>query len=200
MKKALNRMVPVIAGIAWAAIVCFGLVKLYNYEIAPSTAAGKVAQEWPQRASLVRDEHRYQLLMFAHPQCPCTQASIGELELIMAKAAGKVNANVVFVQLAHFDEEWVKSNLYKRAENIPGVEVIIDPQAREAKLFGATTSGQVFLYDPQGNLVFAGGITAARGHAGDNAGRSAIEAMLNGKPTKVSRTPFFGCLLYNKHS
>jgi hypothetical protein len=42
-------------------------------------------------------------------------------------------------------------------------------------------------------LLFAGGITAARGHAGDNAGRSAIETLLAGGRPGYDRTPVFGC-------
>ena len=42
------------------------------------------------------------------------------------------------------------------------------------------TSGQVVVYDAKGALLFSGGITAARGHMGDNAGRDRITALLRG--------------------
>jgi len=52
------------------------------------------------------------------------------------------------------------------------------------------------LYDISGRLVFDGGITSARGHQGDNAGRSAISALLTGQHDVVVRaTPVFGCLI-----
>jgi hypothetical protein len=62
-----------------------------------------------------------------------------------------------------------------------------------ARQFHATTSGQTLLYSPAGSLMFSGGITAARGHEGDNVGESTIVALLTGKPTDVVRTPVFGC-------
>jgi hypothetical protein len=48
----------------------------------------------------------------------------------------------------------------------------------EACLFGAATWGQTMVYGRDGRLLFSGGITAARGHYGDNAGTQAIAALL----------------------
>ena len=47
-----------------------------------------------------------------------------------------------------------------------------------------------------GSLVFSGGITAARGHEGDNHGRSAIEDHLLHGGARVAHTPVFGCDLF----
>ena len=49
-----------------------------------------------------------------------------------------------------------------------------DDDGAEARRFGAETSGQTLLYDARGALAFSGGITGARGHAGDNAGRASL--------------------------
>ena len=46
-------------------------------------------------------------------------------------------------------------------------------------------------------LLFSGGITVARGHAGDNTGRGAIEELIDGETAVSRRTPVFGCALYN---
>ena len=54
-----------------------------------------------------------------------------------------------------------------------------DDDGAEARRFGAETSGQTLLYDEHGALLFSGGITGARGHAGDNAGRASLVALLN---------------------
>ena len=45
----------------------------------------------------------------------------------------------------------------------------------------------------RGDLLFSGGITFARGHAGDNAGRTAIEACAAGQSPGYRQTPVFGC-------
>ena len=78
---------------------------------------------------------------------------------------------------------------------IPGVRVLVDVDGREAARFGARTSGTVLVYSPHGALLFAGGITASRGHSGDNLGRDAVVTILDrGQPDRTA-TPVFGCPL-----
>jgi len=63
---------------------------------------------------------------------------------------------------------------------------------------GAETSGYVLLYDRSGQLRFRGGITAGRGHAGDNAGEDAVVALVTGRPASRQQTPVYGCSLVAK--
>jgi hypothetical protein len=105
---------------------------------------------------------------------------------------------VLFVAPSGVPEGWERSDTWARAAEIPGVEVIRDPRGALAARFGATVSGHTVVYDAAGHLVFQGGITPARGHEGDNVGRSAIVAMLGtrGAPrASTTRTPTFGCEL-----
>ena len=78
--------------------------------------------------------------------------------------------------------------------------MVVD-DGREARLFGAATSGQTMVYGRNGHLLFSGGITAARGHYGDNAGASAIGALLE-QPTPQSgrKTAVYGCALFAPRS
>jgi hypothetical protein len=75
------------------------------------------------------------------------------------------------------------------------VTIHFDQGGREAGLFGAATSGQTDLYDAHGTLKFSGGITAARGHAGDNAGRDALAAWISTGTAHRPGAPVFGCAL-----
>jgi hypothetical protein len=70
-----------------------------------------------------------------------------------------------------------------------------DPNGAEAQLFGAETSGYVLLYDTLGQLLFKGGITGSRGHAGDNAGENAIVSLLTGQGASAKQAPVYGCSL-----
>jgi hypothetical protein len=56
------------------------------------------------------------------------------------------------------------------------------------------------LYDSHGDLLFAGGITSARGHSGDNSGREAIIQILNNQTEEHQGTPVFGCPIFDPHS
>jgi hypothetical protein len=76
------------------------------------------------------------------------------------------------------------------------VTVVRDDDGRHAKQFGAATSGQTLLYDQDGALVFSGGITGARAHAGDNLGRQSLVALLNRQPAARTGTSVFGCPLF----
>ena len=111
-----------------------------------------------------------------------------------------VNANVVFVKPAGFDEAWEQSDLWRSAMAIPGVTVTEDENGVEARRFGSETSGQVELYSATGALLFSGGITGSRGHSGDNDGRTAILSLLTTGRAAKTETPVFGCPLHNAPS
>ncbi|MBI4430403.1 MAG: RedB protein [Candidatus Omnitrophica bacterium] len=134
--------------------------------------------------------------MMVHPHCACSRASLGELERLLAQSAGKAKAHVVFLKPGQFPDSWVNTDTWRRAKSLPDVEVVDDVDGAEAKLFSATTSGQTFLYDSKGRLIFSGGITGARGHEGDNKGRSTIVDWLNHGTLAVKETFVFGCSLF----
>jgi hypothetical protein len=133
--------------------------------------------------------------MFAHPKCPCTEASVEELTALLGETARPLNAHVIFFRAEHTGDDWTQTSLWQAAAAIPGVKVSLDDHGSEAALFGCQTSGDVVLYDAAGQLTFHGGITAARGHSGANAGRSAISTLLAGDRVPQNRTPVFGCSL-----
>lgn len=183
-----------IFGVTWIAAVAFGLGVLLRYESTPGRI-GVVAGKWPAASSLPHPGPNPTLVMLAHPHCPCTRASIGELAQIMADTQGKLNAHVLFTKPPGAGADWDDTELRRSAAAIPGATVVTDADGSEARRFGAETSGHTFLFDPSGALLFSGGITASRGHAGRNAGESAIIAAVNGKRSDRMRTPVFGCSL-----
>lgn len=194
-----KQLVIVVAVAVWIPAVAFGIGVLWRYSTTPGTPATPPSV-WPVNASVKRENGRATLVMFAHPQCSCTAATLGELAIIMAHEQGRLDANVFFFLPASESSAWARSDLWRTAAAIPGVRVFEDRQAAVAQSFGTFTSGQTLLYDAQGRLRFKGGITAFRGHSGDNAGRSAITALLqndaSGQPiSPVVTTPVLGCSL-----
>lgn len=138
--------------------------------------------------------------MLAHPHCPCTRASLGELAQIMAERHGKLNAYVLFMKPGGSGADWDETDLRRSAAQIPGVTVVSDLDGVEAQHFGAKTSGHAFLFGADGRLLFSGGITASRGHAGGNAGESAILAAISDGSRQSSHTMVFGCSLRRQPS
>lgn len=187
-------LLTALLGVTWIAAVAFGLRILLRYESTPGRI-GVVGGNWPATSAIARTEPNPTLVMLAHPHCPCTRASIGELAQIMADTQGKLEAYVLFTKPNGAGADWDDTELRRSAAAIPGVTVLTDPDGSEARRFGAETSGHTLLFDRDGALRFSGGITASRGHAGRNAGESAIIAAVNGKRSDRARTPVFGCSL-----
>jgi hypothetical protein len=176
-------------------MVCAGTGFLWSYERTPGAAAAALRQ-WPADSPVRRDADRATLVMLAHPHCPCTRASLGELARLMAQARGHVTAYVLFVKPSGFPDGWEQTDLLASAAAIPGVTVVRDDEGVEAGRFRAATSGQTMLYDAEGRLLFSGGITGGRGHEGDNAGRAAVVSLLDAGGAGRSETPVFGCPLF----
>jgi hypothetical protein len=135
------------------------------------------------------------LAMFVHPHCPCSRASVSELDRLLARSGQTLAAQVFFLLPKGMDESWCKGSLWRQAAAIPGVKVTLDLEGREATLFGAATSGHCVLYDPQGRLLFQGGLTPARGHEGDSVGVEAVLTLLKKTAHHVAIAPVFGCAL-----
>ncbi len=158
-------------------------------------AAGPAPAQWPESSQGHPAPSQYHLVLFLHPRCPCSRATLGELEQLVAHCQGLFSAQVWFIQPQGMSEAWVKTDLWQAAAAIPGVQVGVDHDGEEARLFHAATSGQTLLYDARGGLIFQGGITLARSHSGDNPGRDAIESLLKQKISHATSTPVFGCAL-----
>ena len=185
--------------ILWLLLAGAGLWFVSEYENTPGIAAAPSAQ-FPAKSQLKRVSGHPTLVMVAHPHCPCTRASMGELELLMAQNQNNVTTYVLFLKPTGFTDDWENTDLWQTASEIPGVRVVQDKDGKEAEFFNAATSGQTFLYDADGQLLFKGGITGARGHSGDNAGRSAIVALLSDGKAEQIETAVYGCPLFNKNS
>jgi hypothetical protein len=192
----LRRAVLVGSGIGWLLAIAVGLIVLWDYDAGPA-ASGHPPGQWPRESRVPAPRVRPRLVIAAHPQCPCTRATIGELELLMARSNGLVDAYVLFYRPDGVPPGWERTDLWTRAAAIPGVHVVSDAHGAESARFGALASGQAMLYSTGGALLFRGGITASRGHSGDNAGRNAIVALLHQESPVQTVTPVFGCSLVN---
>jgi hypothetical protein len=189
-------LATILVATAWIAALSLGLGALLNYESAPGRV-GPVPSTWPVGSKIQLAPDGNTLVMLAHPHCPCTRASVGELAQIMARTQGKVRAYVLFLKPQDSGADWDDTDLRRSAAEIPGVTVLSDVDGAEARRFGAETSGHTFLFDRRGHLLFNGGITESRGHAGDNAGESAIVALANNRKSSRVTTFIFGCSLFD---
>src|SRR4051812_10164794 len=100
--------IRVIVCVLWLSLVGAGFAVIMSYQ----NAGGRVGitpQHWPPKTTIALDREHDTLLMFAHPQCPCTRASIEELNRLLAQSHGTVTAHVLFFKPAGFPTYWTRS-------------------------------------------------------------------------------------------
>lgn len=181
----------------WAVGVVASMVALWKYKMKPGVAVTASPATWPADVPIARTPGRATLVMLAHPKCPCTKASMTELAVLMARVGRSTDAHVLFVLPVGAEDGFEKSETWAQAAAIPGVHVLTDAKGAVASRFGATVSGHTVAYDAAGQLVYSGGITPSRGHAGENEYRWQIAARIE-KATKqpAANGPTYGCELF----
>ena len=194
-----RRWTAGLAVVAWLALLGVGFSLLMRTEVKAGAPAG-APETWPAGAHAPRVPGRPTLLVFAHPRCACTRATLRNLERVVAHTGGRATVTVILALPADTPADWERSPLADAARAIPGVTVLVDHGEAEAKRFGTHTSGQALLYDGSGHLRFAGGLTPGRAHEGDNAGSDAVVALIDGAAPAVASTAVFGCGLENPTS
>jgi hypothetical protein len=197
MKRGRRRTAAwVLTAVAWVGSLGMGFRALILHE---RTAGAQVEAPvlWPEGTAITRDSSLPTLVVVLHASCPCSSATVSELARLMARTTPHLALRVLFVVPSGLQTDPRSSDLWSRVVTIKGAVASTDLGGREARRFGALTSGQVLLFDTGGRRVFQGGITASRGHEGDNAGRSAIEALVAQEPAP-SRSEVFGCALHEE--
>lgn len=180
--------------VVWAAAIGAGFAKLWTYAGTAGPPA-RASANWPGATRLPREASRRTLVVFVHPYCACSRATMEELGRLVAHVRNRLAIHVLVYRPSDTTPGWERTDLWESAARIPGVEVSSDEDATEAAVFGVFVSGQTLLYDTDGRLLFNGGITFARGHEGDNDGRTAIQSLVMGETVQVHQTPVFGCFL-----
>ncbi|MGK0186649.1 MAG: hypothetical protein ACI9R3_002432 [Verrucomicrobiales bacterium] len=142
------------------------------------------------------------VLMFLHPRCSCSHASVHELQRILlstktGESSPRVHAQIFLFQPDETDSDaWDGSAMISELKLFPSVEICNDPRGRIAASHGIATSGHVLIYDKEGNLKFSGGITQRRAHEGENTnGILAVQAILQ-VSNEIVRRPVFGCSIF----
>jgi hypothetical protein len=196
LHRSREKAALIAAAATWALALGSGLSVLHSFEAAPGRT-GPPRPRWPGETRVRPEPGRPNIVLFAHPRCPCTQASLEELARIMESHRGAVAAQVAFFRPGRSPGSWVPSAVRAYAAAIPGVRVLDDPDGSEAARFGAETSGHLVVYDRAGALVYAGGITPGRGRVGDNPGRDEVLRILAGEGPRRAVAPVFGCPIHD---
>lgn len=177
--------------ISWGVAVISGISLLTLYSATPG-GTRTVPAAWPNDVAITVTEGESTFVVFIHPQCPCTVATLSELARLDAEIDSQLRPIFVLVCPESLQSEWANSALARRCQTIPDGRLIVDSDGQLAKRFEATTNGYCLLYCPIGRLLFQGGVTTARGHEGESLGRVALKQLLSGQPNSIDCAPVFG--------
>lgn len=181
-----------IGAAAWLGLCGLGTGVLWSYAQSEGEL-GEPSQTWPLPSVEPPVPDGATLVLFAHPRCPCTSASMTAVERLMARFPEGLGVVVVFFEPEGADEAWRDSALWRRAESLRGAAVVADRGGRWTAAAGAMTSGIAGLYGVDGRLLYWGGLTPSRGHEGDSIGIDAVSAALRGDRAHARQGSVYGC-------
>ena len=187
----MKRIALITAALVWVATIAAAYQALRRFESTPGRAA-IAPVTWPSSSRIARASD-WTLVMLIHPHCSCSRASVRELQAVI-ESAPSIRSTVLVYRPTGFARGWERTEVFDAATHLRRTRVILDDDGREAKLFGGFTSGQTFLYDRDGRLRFAGGITLLRGHAGINRGRTDVIDIVGSRAARATH-PVFGCAI-----
>lgn len=180
---------------AWGIAVILGLELLWQFQSTPGSKTGGENPAWPRGTSIQASSDGLTLVMFVHPRCPCTVASVGELRRITGGLSQTPHLHLIVLQPLEHDEHWQNNDLVNQARQLPQADVHWDQGGKIAQLFGAKTSGQVLLFNPQGQCLYRGGITGLRGQEGPSREGDVLYGCIASGRQADHDYPVFGCAL-----
>jgi hypothetical protein len=188
------------AGLIWICALMAGWHSMTTYAYLDDGANDdRAITVWPDESALPRDKANLTLVFFLHPKCPCTSATLTELENIQAgiALAGAAAPLLVVVPVtpSQPSDDWLDAPVVRSAAKLSMAEVVADRGGREARRFGVATSGTILAFAADGRRVFAGAITDGRGQEGANPGSEALAALLTLGLTSDEAFPTWGCPL-----
>lgn len=171
-------------------LICVG--SIYGFQ-EYKNQAGLIGSDFSDSEGVIKGP--FHILMFIHPKCPCSVASLNALELIIRSCHSQPSAEVIVVGA---DESQIASNafaLVAKARAIPDA-IVRSELLNEAKLYGARTSGHLVVLNADKQELFRGGITPARGHEGQSVGMECVKSLLTGYAPAERTRPVYGCPLF----
>lgn len=194
-----------VAASAWLLALGGGLGAMHAYSARPGTG-GHVIGSWPEGSAIERERAGPTVVLFVHPRCPCTRATMANLRSVWPGAEDGTRTTLVIVssgpgaglqgaeQEGSEVEAWVA-----RLGAAVDVRVMVDVAGEEARRFGVTTSGHVIVADADGRVRFSGGVTPGRGHEGACDALGKFESALAGEGAfegGSERLTVFGCPIF----
>jgi len=180
--------------LAWVGLVVGGFCLLMRYE-SKAAAPGKVSGT----NGHFNNSNQPTLVLGLHPHCPCSKATVAELNKILGHAPGKRELVAYVFKPKDEAPDWIESATVSSLKKL-SVRVELDNDGCMARQLGLSASGQIQFYSAKGELLYDGGITSARGHQGDNVGAQTVIDLLQKGGSSRKSAPVFGCPIFESNS
>ena len=157
-----------------------------------------------QTQALAQYKGKYVVLEWHNQGCPYTRKyyNSGNMQNLQKEWTAKGVVWFTVISSAPGKEGYVtpaQENAYLAKMNAAPTAVLLDPEGKVGHLYNAKTTPQMFVINPEGNLVYAGAIddkptpdpNDIRG--ADNYVSDALTAAMAGKPIAASYTRSYGC-------
>jgi hypothetical protein len=191
--KSISRraVVPLIV-LAWVGLLAGSFGYLMRYEATPALGTNPSATN-----SQFANFTHFSLVMGLHPHCPCSRATVEELAKILSRAPESVKLTVFAFKPKDEPDSWIEGSTVSSLKKFKA-RIVVDEEGTEAQRLGLATSGQVQVFSSAGVLLYNGGITAGRGHGGDNIGAQTVLELLRDGKSEGRSAPVFGCSIFEK--
>jgi peroxiredoxin len=147
---------------------------------------------------------KFVVLEWTNPQCPFVHKfyDSGTMQQLQKEETAKgvvwlrINSSAAGHEGAQTPEE---AAAYEKSHHVASTETLLDPAGTVGHKFNATNTPQMFVINPDGTLIYAGGIDdkpspdPADIATAKNYVTAALDEAMAGKPVTTASAPPYGC-------
>src|SRR5690242_3434670 len=119
-----RRCFMVLLASCWTLGIGVSIALLGRYEFTSGENPEELTH-WPARLPIVFDPQKLNLIVAAHPHCPCSRISLSELKLALNKAVPTA-IHLVYYRPSSSSAEWSQSDLVTASADLTGARVHFD--------------------------------------------------------------------------
>jgi peroxiredoxin len=154
--------------------------------------------------SLADYKGKYVVLEWTNPQCPFVHKfyDSGTMQKLQKEETGKgvawlrINSSAAGHEGAQTVDEMAS---YVKDKNVAATESLLDPDGKVGHTYGARTTPHMFVINPKGELIYAGGIDDTPSAeisdiaTAKNYVTAALDESMAGKPVTTKTSQPYGC-------
>ena len=153
---------------------------------------------------LAKYKGKFVVLEWTNPQCPFVKRFYHS-EVMQALQKKETAKGVVWLRInsgapsQEGSQTPAELAAYVKANHVAATASLLDPTGKVGHLYGARNTPQMFIIDPKGTLIYAGGIDdhpsadADDAPAPTNYVTEALDEAMAGKPVSTPTAPPYGC-------